>query len=56
MMLITNGDIDNLETSMLVYDALYAYAQAHICLEADPSLLDIGLLDRAEVIKGRIRT
>jgi hypothetical protein len=56
MMLTTNGDIENLEASMLVYDALYAYAQAHICLEKDPSLLNIGLLDRAKVIKQRIRS
>ncbi len=55
MMLSTLGDVDNLDKSMVIYDALYAYCKAHIMMQQDPSLAQKNMLQRAELLKEPIK-
>ena len=51
MMLVTDGDLDNIDKSMAIYDALYATCKARVSLEKDPSLAEKGFLERAGLLK-----
>lgn len=55
MMLSALDDADNLEKSMAVYDALYAYCKAQTLMEQDPSLAEKGVLERVQLLKTPIR-
>ncbi len=55
MMLSALDDADNLEKSMAVYDALYAYCKAQTLMEQDPSLAEKGVLERVRLLKPTIR-
>ncbi len=55
MMLSTLGDADNLDKSMVIYDALYAYCKAHILVSQDPSLAQKGMLQRVDLLRGPIK-
>ena len=55
MMLSTEGDSNNLDKSMAVYDALYAYCKAHVLMSQDESLAQKNILQRVDLLKGPIR-
>lgn len=55
MMLSTLSDDDNLDKSMIVYDALYAYCKAHVLVREDASLAQKGMTQRVELLRGPIR-
>ena len=54
IMLISDGDDDNIEKSMLVYDAFYAWSRAKVLVQEEPSLLDKPLLERSALLKARL--
>ena len=55
MMLATLGDADNLEKSMVIYDALYAFCKAPVLVSQDPSLAQKGMFQRVELLRGPIK-
>ena len=55
MMLSTLGDADNLDKSMAIYDALYAYCKAHILMKEDTPLAQKGMLQRVDLLRGPIK-
>jgi len=55
MMLATLGDADNLDKSMVIYDALYAYCKAPVLVSQDPSLAQKGMMQRVEFLRGPIK-
>ncbi|MFH1140411.1 MAG: chromate resistance protein ChrB domain-containing protein [Chloroflexota bacterium] len=55
MMLTTLGDADNLDKSMVVYDALYAYCKSHVLVGQDPSLAQKGMRERVGLLRGPIK-
>ncbi len=54
MMLTSEGDLGNIDTSMAMYDALYAFCRAHILVKEDPSLSEHNLLQRAKLMRPKI--
>ena len=55
MMLTSEGDINNIDQSMAMYDALYAYCKAHVLVKEDPSLAQTPLFERARRMKPAIK-
>ena len=55
MMLSTESDSDNLDKSMAIYDALYAYCKARVLMSQDDSLAQRSMLQRIDLLKGPIR-
>ena len=55
MMLSTEGDSDNLDKSMAIYDALYAYCKAHVLMSQDDSLVQKNMIQRVDLLKVPIR-
>ena len=55
MMLSTLSDADNLDRSMVIYDALYAYCKAHVLVNADPSLAQKSMFQRVDLLRGPIK-
>lgn len=55
MMLLATGDMDNLERSMAVYDAVYAYCKQLALAEQDAALAKLSFFQRADALKGPVR-
>jgi hypothetical protein len=55
IMLITDGDLDNLDKSMLIYDALYAFCQARIRMSEDPELAGKTFFQASRIMKDSIK-
>ena len=55
MMLSTLGDADNLDKSMVIYDALFGYCKAHVLVNEDPSLAQKGMFQRVELLREPIK-
>ena len=55
MMLTTDGDIDNLDRSMGIYDAIYAYCKLQVLKKEDSSMADKGLMQLSELVKPTIK-
>ncbi|MBI4202471.1 MAG: chromate resistance protein [Chloroflexi bacterium] len=55
MMLLASDDRDNLDRSMALYDALYAYCKQLALLEQDPTLAKLGFFQRAETMRGVVK-
>ena len=54
LMLITQGDHDNIDKSMPVYDAFYAFCLAHIMVAQDATLAQKPLLERSGLLKSAL--
>lgn len=55
MMLTTDGDLDNLDKSMSIYDALYAYCSVHVAKSDDLSIADKSIWDMGTLMKPKIK-
>lgn len=55
MGMVSENDAENIEVSLAVYDALFAYCKAQVLMRQDASLAQKGLLQRAELLKGPIK-
>ena len=55
LMLTTDGDQANIDTSMRLYDALYAYCRGAILMAEHPTLRQKGFRERLTVLKESIR-
>ncbi|HSV82832.1 MAG TPA: chromate resistance protein ChrB domain-containing protein [Ramlibacter sp.] len=51
MMLISTSDAENVERSMVLYDALYAYSWTKVMASRDPSLAKSNLMERNAALK-----
>lgn len=55
MMHICDGDIDDIDRSMVVYDALYAYCRGKLLEASRPDLRDLPVPQRWDAIKAELR-
>ena len=55
MMLTTDGDLDNLDKSMAIYDALYAYCSVQVAKSDDLSIATKSIWDISTLIKPKIK-
>lgn len=55
MMLTTDGDMDNLDKSMGIYDAIYAYCKLQVLKSEDSSLTGKSLMQLSDLLKPVIK-
>ena len=55
MMIITESDMDNLDRSMVIYDAVFAYCKLQILKAEDASLAQKGLRDLSDLLRPQIK-
>ena len=55
MMYLCKGDLDNIEMSLIIYDALYSYCRGKLVEINRPEILELPLPQRWDTIKGELR-
>ena len=55
MMLLSTSDLDNLDRSMAVYDALYAYCKQQALVAQNVDLAKLSFFQRADALKAPIK-